>query len=106
MMVFIFVLSSMSPHDLPLIGLDDSVMHAFEYGVLAVLLLRGLVGARWVRVNGLVAWLAIVLSTFYGLSDEVHQSFVPGRTAEIADLIADAVGGTLAVGLIWGRRFF
>jgi VanZ family protein len=39
-----------------------------------------------------------VLSTaLYGLSDEVHQYFVPFRTADPLDLLADALGGALGV---------
>ena len=106
MMVLIFVLSSMSR--LPRVPggfeLDDGVAHALEYGVLAAVLLRGLAGARWRGVTVGAAWFAVLLATLYGVTDEVHQRFVPGRTAEVADLIADVVGATVAAGLIWGWR--
>ena len=48
--------------------------------------------------------LAVLLATLYGVTDEGHQWFVPGRTAEVADLVADAVGAAVATGLIWGWR--
>ena len=101
MMVLIFVLSSVSR--LPSLpgGVDDSVPHAFEYGVLAALLLRGLVGARRRRVTVRAAWSAALLATLYGVTDELHQWFVPGRTAQVTDLVADALGATVAAGLIW-----
>ena len=107
MMVLIFGLSSMS--QLPrVLGVfdDDGVAHAVAYGVLAALLLRGLAGARWRRVRGKVAGMAVLLATLYGVTDEVHQRFVSGRTAEVADLIADAVGAAAAAGLslIWARK--
>ena len=76
--------------------------HAVAYGVLAAVLLRGLVGARWRRVGVEAAWQAALLATLYGVTDEVHQRFVPLRTPELADLIADAAGATAAVFLIWG----
>lgn len=101
MMALIFVVSSIP--GLPPIpgGIDDSVAHALEYAVLAALLLRGLAGARWRGVTIGVAGLAVVLATLYGLTDEMHQRFVPGRTAEFADGVADALGATAAVGLVW-----
>ena len=99
MMVLIFVLSSMS--ELPRVpggfDVDDGVAHAVAYGVLA--------GGALRRVSVEAAWLAVLLATLYGVTDEVHQRFVPGRTAEVADLIADAVGATAAAGLIWGWQF-
>ena len=100
MMVLIFVLSSISR--LPSIpgGLDDSVAHALEYAVLAALLLRGLVGTRWREVTIGAAGLAVVLATLYGLTDEVHQRFVPGRAAQLTDVVADALGATVAAGLV------
>ena len=32
----------------------------------------------------------------YGVSDEIHQHFVPGRNSEIMDVVADTAGGLLA----------
>ena len=101
MMVLIFVLSSMSGLGPVPGGVDDSVAHALEYAVLAALLLRGLAGARWRGVRVRAAGMAVLLATLYGVTDEAHQRFVPGRMADIADLIADAVGATAAAGLIW-----
>ena len=105
MMVLIFVLSSMSR--LPSLpgGVDDSAPHAVEYGVLAALLLRGLVGARRHWVTVWAAWNAVLLATLYAVTDELHQWFVPGRTAEVTDLIADALGAIVAAGLIWAWQF-
>lgn len=39
---------------------------------------------------------AILTGLTYGLLDEIHQYFVPGRTASIMDLLADLIGLTLA----------
>ena len=103
MMALIFALSSMSqPPQVPGgFEIDDGVAHAVAYGVLSVVLLRGLAGARWRGVRVRAAGMAVLLATLYGGTDEVHQRFVPGRTAEIADLIADAVGAAAAAGLVW-----
>jgi VanZ family protein len=42
-------------------------------------------------------WLAILLSFLYGISDEFHQSFVPGRQPDFMDLRNDTIGAMLAM---------
>jgi len=101
-MVLIFVLSSMSGLGPIPGGVDDGVAHALQYAVLAALLLRGLAGARWRGVRVRAAALAVLLATLYGVTDEAHQWFVPGRTAEVTDLVADALGAAVAAGVICG----
>ena len=101
-MVLIFVLSSMSGLGPIPCGVDDGVAHALQYAVLAALLLRGLAGARWRGVRVRAAALAVLLATLYGVTDEAHQWFVPGRTAEVTDLVADALGAAVAAGVICG----
>ena len=73
--------------------------HAFVFGVLAILWVRVLVGRRH-------AWLiALLLTLLYALSDEFHQTFVPGRYADPWDLLFDALGALLAMAfwLYWHR---
>ena len=41
--------------------------------------------------------LSVVSASLYGISDEVHQSFVPFREAEVADVIADMLGAASGV---------
>jgi VanZ family protein len=48
----------------------------------------------------------LVFATLYGLTDEWHQSFVPGRSAAVADALADMVGaivGSAAWLMLWAR---
>ena len=101
-MVLIFVLSSISGLGPIPGGVDDGVAHALQYAVLAALLLRGVAGARWRGVGVRAAALAVLLATLYGVTDEAHQRFVPGRTAEVTDLVADALGAAVATGVICG----
>ncbi len=70
----------------------DKVVHVAYFFVLA-LLLRSFIG--------LPALLVIVLALGLGLADEIHQSFLPGRTAAWDDFAADAIGVGLALGFAW-----
>lgn len=45
------------------------------------------------------ALIAFALTVLYGVSDEVHQAYVPGRTLSLADVGLDAAGAVLGVGL-------
>ncbi|MEN9663231.1 MAG: hypothetical protein RL324_2180 [Verrucomicrobiota bacterium] len=88
----IFVSSSRSPLvDVGGIPGLDKVVHFAVYGLLGVLLCRL---GRGVRVTAV----AILLASAYGASDEWHQSFVPSRSAEVADWFADTLGATVVVG--------
>jgi VanZ family protein len=95
MMVVIFVASSVQDVGPLPGGLSDKSWHSAGYAVLGALMLRGLAAARWSRVTVLRAAAAVVLSTLYGVSDEWHQSFVPGRSPDVLDVAADAVGSTI-----------
>lgn len=48
-----------------------------------------------------LGWIGVVLAVAYGVVDEVHQSYVPGRVPSCGDVISDAVGAILA--LLWWR---
>ena len=67
---------------------SDKIMHAIAYGCLAGL---AAIGVRERERRSLLLWAAL-LSTGYGIVDEIHQSFVPGRQAGLDDVIADALG--------------
>jgi VanZ family protein len=97
----IFILSSQP--SLPSPGrIGDKQAHAFTYGVLAILCLMGLTGWRSRRVAGASLLAAFAIAVVYGVSDEIHQSFVPGRTPDVDDVIADAVGAACALTATWG----
>jgi VanZ family protein len=104
-MMLIFLLSSQS--SLPAVSLfsgTDLLAHAVFYGVLCMFLARSLAPPRvttWKRVL-----LLTILVTFYGVTDEYHQLFVPGRHASLWDILADGLGGFLAASMLfwWDRR--
>jgi VanZ family protein len=87
------------PTELPV----DKVGHFMMYGVLGALAAWGWLRAdRWPR-----AVIPFALAVSIGLLDELLQTMVPGRTAELGDWIADAAGvsaGFLLVVRLLGRR--
>ena len=74
-----------------------------------MLLIRALAGGRWSAVTVATLVQAASIAVAYGVTDEWHQSFVPGRDADLWDVVADALGATLAIGAVgvlawWSRR--
>jgi VanZ family protein len=82
-------------------GVSDKSGHFIGYALLAVLLLRAFARGRLHDVTWPRVALAIVLATVYGVSDEFHQLFVPGRSADRYDVFADCAGATLGAALGW-----
>lgn len=97
----IFVLSAQSRLPTPPDGLSDKHGHGLAFGVLALACIHGLTAGQWRRTNGGTVAAAIGMAVLYGMSDEFHQMFVPGRTAEWADVRADAIGAAVAGALVW-----
>jgi VanZ family protein len=86
----IIYFSSQSGQSLPRwpVMAHDKILHAAEYGGLGFLLTNALGVRRW--------WWAVLAAVLFGISDEFHQSFVPGRFGnDVGDLAADTVGATL-----------
>ncbi len=69
--------------------------HLFEYGVLAILLYRALLNYD-VNTNKAL-FFAILIAGLYGVSDEFHQSFIPGRGPAVRDVIIDTIGATIGI---------
>jgi VanZ family protein len=88
----IFYLSSRPVLPTPPIPIADKIAHLGAYGLLGTLLCR--LGHGW-----RAAVLAWFIAAAYGATDEWHQAYVPGRSTEIADWLADAIGAALAVTL-------
>jgi VanZ family protein len=103
-MALIFVLSSMSAPPASPGRLADKLAHVALYAGLGTLLIRALTEGGAHPVTARVAVIAVVISTLYGASDELHQSFVPTRQADAMDLIADAIGASVAAGVLLARN--
>jgi VanZ family protein len=69
--------------------------HVVIYAALAALLVRALAWRGEVTVT--VMAVAFGLALLYGVTDELHQSFVPDRTGKAADLVWDGAGALIGV---------
>lgn len=96
-MAVIFILSAQSklPEPPGVFGWDK-LQHSTAYAVLALILFRAVSIAPFLKFNTYAQ--ALGFGALYGASDELHQKFVPGRTADPADWLGDIIG--MSIGLV------
>lgn len=104
-MAVIFFLSH-QPYEiieLPQFAGGDKLAHAFAYAILAASVLFALhpfIGDSR-RKGGAI--MVLLLCLLYGISDEFHQSFIPGRVVSVWDVTADFFGALVVV-FFWYRQ--
>ncbi len=77
---------------------SDKVVHAGAFGLLGAL----------VTVASGNPLVGVAVALGYGVSDEIHQWFVPERATELLDVVADTLGGAIgawSVDLLSRRRY-
>jgi VanZ family protein len=99
----VFVVSGRSQVAVPDVGFSiDKLAHVVVFGMLAISIVR----LPQLREHGWRgALIAAALTAGYGALDETRQSFTPGRSVEMLDLLADAVGAVAGVVLYEGSGF-
>jgi len=96
--LLIFIQSSYpSPESVPDWPYIDKLLHFTAYALLGALFLRAFRTLRIKNNLKLVMILSILLSSLYGISDEIHQHFVPYRNADFMDALADMLGSVCGV---------
>ena len=100
-MAAIYAISAQSA--LPVMGpaVSDKVAHAIAYFGFGVLAFRAVAGGLAAQVTVPRAIATMIIAIAYAVSDEVHQLFVPGRNADVVDVVADAAGAALALVACW-----
>jgi len=79
----------------------DKLGHFLVYGLLAILFFRAF-RTTFLRNNeDCLMLLSMLASVLYGVSDEIHQYFVPSRNADMADVLADTMGSMCGVFFYW-----
>lgn len=97
-MTAIFVLSSLPASEVPTFGPYDvyvkKVLHGIGYGMLGLAYYYALPAG----LPRIIRWpMALSLSLGFALTDELHQSFVDGRTSSMRDVAIDGLGAFLAL---------
>ncbi len=75
------------------INISSYIKHAIEYAVLGGLLAIGF--SKNGHSGNKTILLIAVFGLFYGISDEIHQLFVPGRVFDFGDIASDGIGSLL-----------
>lgn len=82
--------------------------HLTEYGILALFVWHGLRGTFWAGMetwSRRCAFSAWTVCFVYAITDEVHQTFVPGRQGSVWDVLIDSIGAALALFGLWLVRW-
>lgn len=82
----------------------DKIAHGAIYFVLCLFARRAFYhqdAFPWLRRNSVLS--AFVFTVMYGVLDEIHQLYVPGRWGDVYDAVADSLGGLLFVVWFWWK---
>jgi VanZ family protein len=85
------------PQYLPELRFLDKFLHFGAYGLLGVLFFRAYETLPLKNFKNLLILISIGSATLYGISDEIHQYFVPSRQSDIMDVIANTIGSICGV---------
>lgn len=99
--IFLFIATTVSVETLPTPRVSDKLLHFAAFAVLVVLLdLTARIQSKnpWIKSNHFI--FTYVLIMIYGAFDEIHQYFIPGRSADYMDWIADMAGAATGVILL------
>mgnify|MGYP003443897534 CR=1 FL=1 len=69
--------------------------HVIEYGIFFFFVYRALINSNVTKSRSM--WLSVLIAFMYGLSDEFHQSFTPGRGPKFTDVLIDTFGAILFI---------
>ena len=86
-----------SPEKIPTFRFSDKILHFGAYGLLGILFFRAYETLPLKANRTLLILLSSGSATLYGVSDEIHQYFVPFREADIVDVVANTMGSICGV---------
>nr|WP_295973149.1 VanZ family protein [uncultured Bacillus sp.] len=99
-MIAVWVMSSMPDNavvELPNSQWDSMIkesLHLVEFAILYIFFVLALLTIRGLTLK--LNLICVLIASLYGLTDEIHQSFVPARSATLIDLIKDVTGVLIA----------
>ncbi len=96
--LIIFIGTSIPGGSIPSIGVSDKFKHLGAYFFLTILLcLAFYLQERFPFIKRYHLQSSLIVTSVYGVIDEIHQIFIPGRSCDIYDWIADFIGAILGV---------
>jgi VanZ family protein len=96
----LLVATSLPQSSTPELAFSDKLAHFGAYAGLTALLSLALSYQRkWRRFAANPFVWAAAIATIYGGFDELHQAFIPGRSCELLDFVADAIGAGLGAAI-------
>ena len=99
--LLILTLTSLPGYDLPDVKINDKIEHFLAFGGLGFLLHLSLrVQDKFIVLKKFPWLFTILIVACYAAFDELHQLFIPGRSCDINDWIADMIGVTIGVVLM------
>ena len=100
--IMLFTATSLPAANLPSVAISDKIKHFGAFFGLSVLLsLTLLFQSKVLLFKKYFIAAALIISSVYGLLDEVHQSFVPGRNSEFLDWVADSLGAAAGAFIVY-----
>jgi VanZ family protein len=99
-MALIFYISSLHEAPLPQ-GVSDKSGHSLGYFGFGIVVARAVAGGLPARITLRILIIAMAIAVGYAITDEFHQLFVPGRSADVHDLYADTMGALAGVVACW-----
>lgn len=94
----IFIQSSYpGPEKIPTFTFSDKILHFGAYGLLGILFFRAYETLPLKTNKRLLVVLSMGSAALYGVSDEIHQYFVPFREADMMDAVANTLGSICGV---------
>ncbi|MGD8992858.1 MAG: VanZ family protein [Desulfobacterales bacterium] len=91
---------------MPDVRFFDKLLHFTAYALLGILFYRAYDTLKFRLDRKFLILFSIASASLFGISDEIHQYFVPSRYAEMADVVANTIGSICGVYLYhrWKAR--
>ena len=100
--IVLFIATTIPTSSLPSVAVSDKIKHFGAFFGLSVLLsLTLMYQSKVLFFKKYFVVSAIVISSIYGMLDEIHQSFIPGRYSEFLDWVADSVGAAAGAYIVF-----
>jgi len=99
--IMLFIATTLPVSNLPSVAISDKIKHFGAFLGLSVLLSLTLIYQNKILLfKKYFIITAFIISSIYGLLDEIHQSFIPGRNSEFLDWFADSIGAAIGALII------